>query len=420
MLDSFGNEIDPTVDYARGKILASSVDEKIKYQKALHVIKERAKLHGEQSFYIFTGNMRNNNMLPTDLAIMSEEWVGQGLFLDDLRTAGIAHVGGNPEKDDVAVFNRTSAANVATALALGGVGKNLVSFAPQKKHHPSVVRGAALSQSTLLSVASAEELRALPVTGDNAFCFITSVTSELLYFNEEEMREGIEVAMEKGMTIVVDDAYGARVRPILYGFTPALQAGAHAVITNNDKAGLNGPRAGIMVGEPGLVTRIHSKACELGLEARAPISLAVLRSLNSFSDEDLKGEVAVGKEMYTALSALLGEENVHASLLGPEVTAETLLRLMLERSGVAKESIAIVPAEATSAMGMELLARFGIVTTNACGMPGARVSLRLKTNRETMQRIGGAGEVAQMFVTAMDAVGAYVQDFEQVKKMLVP
>ena len=102
----------------------------------------------------------------------------------------------------------------------------MISAAPQQKHHPSVRRGAALSQSRLECVSSAEELRALNVDADNAFCLITSVTSELLYFNEEEMKALICAAKEKGLTVVVDDAYGARLRPIVFGYTPSLKAGA--------------------------------------------------------------------------------------------------------------------------------------------------------------------------------------------------
>ena len=77
MLDMFNNPIDPEVDYARGKILASSIDEKKKYQNAVRIIAERLKAWGEDSFYIFTGNIRNNALLATDLGLMSEEWVGQ-------------------------------------------------------------------------------------------------------------------------------------------------------------------------------------------------------------------------------------------------------------------------------------------------------------------------------------------------------
>ncbi|WP_279010798.1 hypothetical protein, partial [Synergistes jonesii] len=226
MKDAFNNEIDPEVDYARGKILAGSFDEKMKYQNAVRVIAKRIEREGEGNFYIFTGNIRNNALKPEDLGLMSEEWVGQAVYQEDLRLTAIKHVSGNPDTDGAAVFNRTSAANVATSLALGGEGHTVISVAPLCKHHPSVKRGAALSRSDIVCVKNAAELRALDVDPQKAFCLVTSVTSELLYFNEEEMLDIIAAAKDKGLTVIVDDAYGARTRPILFGCTPALKAGA--------------------------------------------------------------------------------------------------------------------------------------------------------------------------------------------------
>lgn len=419
MLDKFNNPIDPDVDYARGKILKSSFEEKKKYLHALHVIAKRMESCSEDDFYIFTGNVRNNALKPTDLGLMSEEWVGQALYQEELRKVGIEHVSGNIETDDVAVFNRTSAANVSTILTFGGEGKTLISMAPQKKHHPSVSRGAKLSQSKLLSIAGADEMKNIDVSNDNAFCLITSVTSELLYFNDDELKSGIAAAKGKGLTVIVDDAYGARLRPIIFGFTPALLCGADAVVTNNDKAGLNGPRAGVMIGKKDIVTKIHSKACELGLEARAPISLAVYRSLSEFDPHELVEEVNVGKELYMDLCAAFGAENVRESLLGPEITADTVLQLILDRAGRSPEESVLVPGEAASAVGMELLRRFGIVTTNASGMPGARVSLRFKTNRPTLTHLGGASKVTAMLKESLDAVGKYVNDLDEARKILI-
>lgn len=419
MRDSFNNIIDPEVDYARGKILGSSFDEKRKYQNAVKVIANRIKSAGEESFFIFTGNIRNNALQPGDLGLMSEEWVGQAVYQEELRLTAIKHVSGDPLTDDAAVFNRTSAANVATALALGGEGKTMISAAPQCKHHPSVKRGATLSRSDLVCIDGAEKLRKLTVSPDKTFCLITSVTSELLYFSEDEMRDLISAAKEKGLTVIVDDAYGARMRPIVFGCTPALKAGADVVTTNNDKAGLNGPRAGVMVGKKDIVTRIHSKACELGMEGRAPLCLAVYRSLSGFDPKDLLEEVEVGRELYEALHSELGDEFVRRSLLGPEVTGDSALKLILRRAGLDEETSVLVPNEASSALGMELLSRHGIVTTNACGMPGARISVRLKTNRPTLNRLGGAAKAAEIFMESVDAVGQYVNDLQTAKKVLI-
>ena len=419
MKDIFNNEIDPEVDYARGKILRSSYEEKLKYAQSVKVIAERIATFGEDHLYIFTGNIRGNQLNPADLGILSEEWIGPSLFYEQLKEVAISHVSGNRETDDIAIFNRTSAANICTLLALGSGEKTVVSFAPARKHHPSVSRGAKLAQANLLSVSQVDELREIKSSSAGGICLITSVTSELLYLDEEELKGAISAAKAMGLDVVVDDAYGARIRPIVLNFTPSLKAGADVVITNNDKAGLNGPRAGIMVGRKDLVAKISAKANEIGCEARAPISLAVYRSLSKFTESDLLEEVEIGKDIFNELVKQVGSENVRSSLLGPEVTAETVLKLILEMSGTKAHENVLVPAEATAALGMELLKRHGIITTNACGMPGARISVRFKTNKQNLENIGSAKKVAEAFLDSVKAVGEYAKDLNTARQVIL-
>ena len=233
------------------------------------------------------------------------------------------------------------------------------------------------------------------------------------------MKGAISAAKAMGLDVVVDDAYGARIRPIVLNFTPSLKAGADVVITNNDKAGLNGPRAGIMVGRKDLVAKISAKANEIGCEARAPISLAVYRSLSKFTESDLLEEVEIGKDIFNELVKQVGSENVRSSLLGPEVTAETVLKLILEMSGTKAHENVLVPAEATAALGMELLKRHGIITTNACGMPGARISVRFKTNKQNLENIGSAKKVAEAFLDSVKAVGEYAKDLNTARQVIL-
>lgn len=419
MKDIFGNLIDPDVDYARGKILKSSYEEKLKYSQSIKLIAERIEKYGEESLSVFTGNIRSNQLDPSDLGILSEEWIGPSLFYEQLKDVAINHVSGNRETDDVAILNRTSAANICALLALGTSGKTAVSFAPEKKHHPSVNRGARLAQLNLQSISDVDEMKRITPSPEGGVCLITSVTSELLYLNDEEMKCVIRTAKTMGLDVVVDDAYGARIRPILLNFSPALKAGADVVITNNDKAGLNGPRAGIMVGRKDLVAKISAKANELGCEARAPISLAVYRSLSKFSSQDLLEEVQIGKEIFSELEKEIGSENVRSSLLGPEVTADTILNLLLEKEASKAHETVLVPAEATAALGMEMLKRHGIITTNACGMPGARISVRLKTNKQNLDKVGSARKVVEAFLDSLESVRKYAKDLGAASKVIL-
>lgn len=250
-LDVFGNVIDQEVGYARGKILQDSFSEKTKQQHAVRCIKEYIETYGEDKLYIFTGNIRDNQLETGDLGIRSEEWVGPSLFQHELKKAVLNHFGleGNHHEEyDIAIFNRTSAAIISSILAFSKPDTTVISFAAGKKAHPSVSRGVKLAKANLFEIDNSEELNQIDLP-KGTVCVVTGVTSELLILDREEIINGIKIAKEKGFIVVVDDAYGARIRPILLGHPHALNMGADIVISNNDKAALHGPRAGVMGGK---------------------------------------------------------------------------------------------------------------------------------------------------------------------------
>lgn len=418
-LDFFGNEIDPEVGYARGNILSDSLTEKTKQQHAVARIKKYIEKNGEDSLYIFTGNIRNNQLNEDDLGIKSEEWVGPSLFHSQLRETVLAHFGVNKEETkhyDVAIFNRTSAAIVSSILAFTKPQSTILSYAAGKKAHPSVSRGAKLANAQVTEIESLKELEKSDLP-EGTVCVITAVTSELLLLNEDEFVNGIKIAKEKGFIVIVDDAYGARIRPILLGQPHALSVGADIVISNNDKAALHGPRAGIMAGKINYVMKAYAKASEYGLEARSPISLAVLRSVEKFNQEELIDEKEVGEALYEGLSQWLGTEKVRKTLLGPEISAENVTKYILEQKKL--DSISLVPAEVSTAIGFILLDKYGIITTNTCGMPGARVSLRLKTNEETVRNFGGIEKVVKAVMNSIETIAGYIEDEQRIKSLII-
>lgn len=417
--DCFGNEIDREVGYARGSILSDSFSEKIKQQHAVTRIKKYIEKNGEESLSIFTGNIRDNQLNKDDLGIRSEEWVGPSLFQSQLREKVLAHLGvneGETKEYEVAIFNRTSAAIVSSILAFAKPHSTILSYAAGKKAHPSVSRGAKLANAQVTEIENLKELEKTDLP-NGSVCVITGVTSELLLLNEEEFVNGIKIAKEKGFIIVVDDAYGARIRPILLGHPHALSVGADIVISNNDKAALHGPRAGIMGGKKDYVVKASAKASEYGLEARAPIALAVLRSVENFQKEELIGEKEIGDALYENLSQRLGTEKVRKTLLGPEISAENVTKYILEQKKI--DSINLVPAEVSTAIGFILLDKYGIITTNTCGMPGARVSLRLKTNEKTVSDFGGIELVVNAVMSSIGAVADYIEDEQQIKGLIL-
>lgn len=399
--DRFGNPIDPSVGYARGRFLSSSAAEIRRLRHAQNVAAQVVAARGIDAIGIFTGNPRYFPLKPDDLATYCEEWVGPGLFAGDLAQIAIQHFGGG---ETVAVTNRTSAGLVAAVLALAD-SRPVVSVVPDgDRSHASVVRGCTLAGVDLIELDSSAD--PAPALGQHASALvvITTVTSSLARMTDDQTRRAIAAAKAAGATVLMDEAYGARLRPVLHGGALSLTMGADFAITNADKAGLSGPRAGILCGATEPVLATLAKASELGQEARAPIAAGAMRSLQAFDPEDLRTEARDGGSIADALSATWGEGIVHRSDLGPMLEEQDVLARVLEHAGLRKTDI--VPAEVTAAIGMILLRDHGVLTVNTHGAPGGRVSLRLKPTAGALAAVGGQGAL----VCALDEAVAQVSD----------
>jgi L-seryl-tRNA(Ser) seleniumtransferase len=413
--DGHGNDIDPQVGYARGPIIGSSVQEALRLHQGQRLATARVLAHGPSSIAVFTGNQRDFPIRAEDLPGLCEEWVGPGIVADDLQKVAVAHMGGH-ENDQVAVFNRTSAGIIATIAALSE-RRPVVSFVPRGgRSHASVIRGCGISNAQLVEI---DDLGKLPLAVEKhspALVVITTVTSSLESLEQADIEAAVGIAQRGNAIAFLDDAYGARIRPVLHGGRLGLQSGADLSITNCDKAGLSGPRAGVIVGRPGVVTRAQAKGSEFGMEARAPIVVGALRSLERYSPEMLLEEARAGKELAAALAAAMGPR-VAASDLGPVVDENDVLSMLLEMTGAAR--VDVVPAEATAALGMILLRDHGILTTNTHGQPGARVSLRFKPTLDALPRIGGIENVVKAVQTSFATLAPIIGDTAQVSELVI-
>ena len=399
--DRLGNPLDPSVGFARGRHLTDSAAEIRRLRHAQSVAAGVVSELGIDAIGIFTGNPRYFPLKPEDLEVYCEEWIGPGLFAGELAEAAIAHFGGG---ETVAVTNRTSAGIVAAMLALSD-GRPVVSVVPNgDRSHASVVRGCKLADVSLVELPGSTDPAAAIAEHTPALVVITTVTSTLARLPDDQTRRAIEVGKTAGSTVLMDEAYGARLRPVLHGGAKSLTMGADFAITNADKAGLSGPRAGILCGSAGPVLATLAKASELGQEARAPIAAGAMRSLQAFEPEDLKTEARDGQAIADALADAWGAEVVQRSDLGPMLDEQDVLARVLALAG--RDAASVVPAEATAAMGMILLRDNGVLTVNTHGAPGGRVSLRLKPTAGALEAVGGADAL----VSALDRAAGMVAE----------
>jgi len=413
--DRFGNALDPGVGYARGELLRSSADEVRRLRHAGTLAADFVARNGMERIGIFTGNLRHYPVSQEDMLELCEEWVGPGLFGEDLRQAAIKHLGGLGH-EQATVVNRTSAGIVAAVLALSD-GRPVVSLVPSgDRSHASVGRGARLAGVPVIEVYEIPELKTALEAHQPSLTIVTTVTSELSMLPDSVTQQAVQLAKAANSCVLMDEAYGARFRPVLHNGAPSLSFGADLVITNTDKAGLPGPRAGVLCGAADALVSVAAKASELGMEARAPVAVGAMRSLMAFTPDLLIEEVKDGQVLADALETVFGVGAVKRSPLGPKISEEDAHAHVLKIAGT--EHSIRVPAETTAAIGMLMLQTLGIVTVNTHGQPGGRVSLRLKPTAGALKRVGGASALADCLKAAMTETAGHLEDADWFSELL--
>ena len=303
---------------------------------------------GRGAVFNFTGHRREFPARGRDLEEgLAEEWSGAACLAMPLLEHARRHLAAPPGVE-AAVFNRAAAGIVALILAVA-TGGRLVSVAPRARAHTSVLRGADLAGARL-DRRGPEELPG-DAFRNASLAVITRVTSELEIMSAESTRRAIEAARDAGCPSLLDDAYGARIGPELLGQPRALELDADLAITSCDKAGLGGPRAGLMAGDPDLVAAALATGSDFGLEARGPIQLGVLRALQAFAPASLRADAEAGAGITAGLRTKFAQGRVRETVMGPTITEADVLSILRERGPVDPR---LVPVEATSLLGMVL------------------------------------------------------------------
>lgn len=407
MRDSFGNQIDPIVGYALGRILRSGIDFDAKIRQAHALVRTRAAAGGR--FHVLTGNRADFPLGSEDFGIATDGWVGPAIYGPRLTELVRAHLGAD-QQAEVALFNRTSAGVIAAISALVPAGGLVASLVPAGRAHPCVRRGVHFAGATVAEGSSLAALAEDLAGRKPDLAVLTPVTSELDAFEHQALHQIVEECRQHGILTLVDDAYGARVRPVLLDGPRTFDLPVDLGITNSDKAALGGPRAGIMAGRPDLVARVRTRAVELGQEAREPTGLAVLRALEHWRPDVLLSDAQHGQALGAALAARLGNNRVRQTLLGPSIAEEAVLEIMLNRAGLPREAAPIVPVEATALLGLLLLGEHGIVTVNALSEAGSRPSIRLKPTLDAVPALGGPERLAATVDDAITRASTMLSD----------
>jgi L-seryl-tRNA(Ser) seleniumtransferase len=417
--DRFGNVIDTFVGFARGKILTSTQDELKEIAHGKKIMIDRYNRLGRKGLVQFI-DLTDNFGLPPEFT----EVYDFGALSVDMRSGELLklareHLGGNEEYNKAAVFNRTTLGAITTMLALGKPGTVIVSLVPESaREHISMRRAKQLAGCESLDTSSPNELEEFIENKKVSLIAITGASSKIM--EEDALRKGIEIGKVHGIPTFVDDAYGARMRTLLFNQAKAGDLGADIILTGANKFGFKGPKAGIMLGREEYMKKVLAKAWEIGALARPAIVGAAIKTLRDFDAEKMKSDVKKWAKISDEFVKLANVNGIPAKSNVPTRTTipmEDVLQITMEKAGISHTDI--VPCEATRAFGLYLLDKYGWIIDPVTGSPGTNMNLSAFFHYEDIFWIeGGAEEVVNGHLEAFDWLAGKIGSADVMKKVL--
>lgn len=330
-------------------------------EKAREYIRNIISKKGRNHLYDLTGIAGGFEVSDEELELL-ETYIGPAMFSEKLNEVGISHFGGNPDVHKAVGFNRTSAAIFATIMALSDTIKNVTHYVPKMPSHPSIPRSCRIFNINYFESDEVDEI--LNKIDEKTLTIITGATMDHKIVDLENLKKIISYCNGKNSIVFIDDASGARLR-LLYHQPPALELNADLAVTSTDKL-MNGPRAGLLCGKKELVGKIYAEGLKFGLEAQAPILVAMVSALKNFKLDDLKEALKRAKNI--DLTPL-----INAGFECEKTPTGFIIKNLSE--------------EEYTNIALNMLKNYGIITITAAGMPGASKTLRIDFCSKDAKRI---------------------------------
>ena len=345
-------------------IVNSSLDEVKKREKALFIIKDLIENKGRSALFDLTGLSGGFIASPSQISLL-ETYVGPAIFEQELQDVGIEHMGG----EKVIPLNRTSSGILATILTLVSKGSNVVHYLAELPAHPSIPRSCNLVGANYFETDVFDEFS---IPENTSLVVVTGSTMDHKVIDEDEFRKVIEMAHERNIPVMVDDASGARLRTVVFNQPKACDLGADIAITSTDKL-MPGPRGGLMAGREDLIDEIKVKVNQFGLEAQPPAVLAMVNGIKHFDEDNLINSFSRKDELFGLLDKKF--DNFETTPTGVMISPEGLADEIAVEHNLSNKDVAFV-------LSFILSKDSGIITIPAVSMPGASATIRfdLSTN----------------------------------------
>ena len=339
-------------------IVNNSLDEVKKRENALSIIKDWVLNKSRSSLYDLTGLSGGFIASPSEIDLL-ETYVGPAIFEEELQSVGIEHMGG----EKVLAVNRTSSGILATILTLVSEDSNVVHYLAELPAHPSIPRSCALVNANYSETDNIDEFT---IPENTSLVVITGSTMDHKVIDVDNFKKVIEMAHEKDIPVMVDDASGARLRTVVFNQPKACDLGADIAITSTDKL-MPGPRGGLMAGRKDLIDDIKVKVNQFGLEAQPPAVLAMLNGIKNFNGENLIKSFSRKDELFDLLNENFN--NFKKSPTGVMISPNDLANELDIEHNLSDNDVAFV-------FSFILLKEHGIITIPPVSMPGASATIR--------------------------------------------
>ena len=339
-------------------LVNDSLDEVKKRENALSIIKDIVETKGRNHLFDLTGLSGGFIASPSEISLL-ETYVGPAIFEDALQKVGISHMGG----EKILPLNRTSSGIFAAILTLVKKDSNVVHYLAKLPSHPSIPRSCKLVGANYFETDVFEEFS---IPENTSLVVITGSTMDHEVIDEDEFKQVIEMAHDKNIPVMVDDASGARLRTVVFNQARACDLGADIAITSTDKL-MPGPRGGLMAGRRELIDEIKIRVNQFGLEAQPPAVLAMLNGIKNFKEDNLINSFKRKDQLFDLLSFKFN--NFKKTPTGVMLTPQELSKEVNIDHNLSDNDLAFI-------FSFILLKEYGIITIPAVGMPGASATLR--------------------------------------------
>ncbi len=381
--------------------MTQQLNEVKRREKALKIINNKINNDGIESIIDLTGLAGGFELTNKDIGLL-KTYAGPAVYDELIQDLGINHLGG----EKILPLNRTTSGIVATILALVKPKTKIVHFLAKKPAHPSIPRTAKLVGANYEEYTKVSDVI---IDEDTSIVVITGTTMDLEVISVDEFREVINMAHQKGVTVFVDDASGARIRRAIYNQPTAIDLGADLSVTSTDKL-MDGPRGGLMAGSTELIDKIKLVVNQYGLEAQAPIVAGMVKALETYSPELIKEAFKQKDELYQKLVSVN---------LNPE---KTPTGFMFKEDEIKKEaqkrglSIDVDADVLGTIYSMLLIDNYNIITIPAVGMPGASKTVRIDWSAKDSSKLS-TDQLVDVINTTFDLLVETCQE-EKIESVL--